>query len=166
MGSATRSTIRSFQKSRGLTVDGKVRPATAAALKAALGASPGPSPVPAPSLPLPAAGLACTRPRLANARTIFDFDKDQLKSGHRQQIRRIAQRIFWHSHRSCRPIRRVQLIGHVVLVGPVSYNLGVLLAAGPNRSAANWSSAGRVAARLVRTTGFSTLPGGKPRRSW
>jgi outer membrane protein OmpA-like peptidoglycan-associated protein len=105
-GPATRSAVRSFQQRQGLTADGVVGPRTEAAIVAALGAR----------------GPSGGSPRPDELLSGFDFDRDQLKPQHQQQIERLARRILTSRGRPA-PVSAVRVVGHTDPVGSDAYNL-------------------------------------------
>ena len=110
-GAQTSSAIRSFQQRQGLAADGVVGPKTEAALRAALQSRPLRTP---PSQP----GLQ--RVILDD----FDFNRDDLKPAHRQQVAAVAQRIV-RGQRGTQAIRVVRVVGHTDPVGTDSYNIAL-----------------------------------------
>lgn len=110
-GAATKATIRSFQKQRGLGQDGKVGPNTEAALvKALLG------------LTTTSAGAICTKLKRPEILDRFDFDSDKLKPHQQPQLNRIAQCVVARK-RSTSPVRKIRVVGHTDPVGSNAYNL-------------------------------------------
>jgi flagellar motor protein MotB len=107
MGPATRSAIRSFQRSRGLPVDGIVGPQTDRVLFAA-GAS------------LPPGALLIRRD--CEVLDHFKFDRDTVRPFHRSEIIEIARRVI-ASQSSSRPIREIRVVGHTDTEGSASYNV-------------------------------------------